>query len=155
MDCTVIAWIWARTVTCPNPACAGIMPLVRSFWLGQSPWDAGRIVAPATCHETRWVAMLSLPDLESVLSDAADGLPSDITIGGESGPATIDGDELQIPIGPAFWNARQRRPRSIPPTRGGGNGVNQPLSLLGENGRPSNESCTRRFRNTRAIRHVR
>ena len=23
MDCTVIAWIWARTVTCPNPACAG------------------------------------------------------------------------------------------------------------------------------------
>jgi putative DNA methylase len=30
---TVIAWIWARTVTCPNPACAGTMPLVRSFWL--------------------------------------------------------------------------------------------------------------------------
>ena len=25
---TVIAWIWARTVTCPNPACAGTMPLV-------------------------------------------------------------------------------------------------------------------------------
>ena len=35
MDCTVIAWIWARTVTCPNPACAGTMPLVRSFWLGK------------------------------------------------------------------------------------------------------------------------
>ena len=34
-DCTVIAWIWARTVTCPNPACAGTMPLVRSFWLGK------------------------------------------------------------------------------------------------------------------------
>jgi putative DNA methylase len=32
---TVIAWIWARTVTCPNPACAGTMPLVRSFWLGK------------------------------------------------------------------------------------------------------------------------
>jgi putative DNA methylase len=29
----VIAWIWARTVTCPNPACGGTMPLVRSFWL--------------------------------------------------------------------------------------------------------------------------
>ena len=28
VDCTVIAWIWARTVTCPNPACAGTMPLV-------------------------------------------------------------------------------------------------------------------------------
>jgi putative DNA methylase len=34
-EATVIAWIWARTVTCPNPACAGAMPLVRSFWLGK------------------------------------------------------------------------------------------------------------------------
>jgi putative DNA methylase len=32
---TVIAWIWARTVTCPNPACRATMPLVRSFWLGK------------------------------------------------------------------------------------------------------------------------
>jgi putative DNA methylase len=30
---TVIAWIWARTVTCPNPACRGTMPLIRSFRL--------------------------------------------------------------------------------------------------------------------------
>jgi putative DNA methylase len=35
VEATVIAWIWARTVTCPNPACAGTMPLVRSFWLGK------------------------------------------------------------------------------------------------------------------------
>jgi putative DNA methylase len=32
---SVIAWIWARTVTCPNPACRATMPLVRSFWLGK------------------------------------------------------------------------------------------------------------------------
>lgn len=32
---TVIAWIWARTVTCPNPACGATAPLVRSFWLGK------------------------------------------------------------------------------------------------------------------------
>jgi putative DNA methylase len=31
----VIAWIWARTVTCPNPACGTEMPLVRSWWLGK------------------------------------------------------------------------------------------------------------------------
>ncbi|WP_347350526.1 DUF1156 domain-containing protein [Intrasporangium sp.] len=31
----VIAWIWARTVTCPNPACGIAMPLVRSFWLSK------------------------------------------------------------------------------------------------------------------------
>lgn len=28
---TVIAWLWARTVRCPNPACGAQMPLVRSF----------------------------------------------------------------------------------------------------------------------------
>ncbi|GAB3260416.1 DUF1156 domain-containing protein [Alteromonas gracilis] len=31
----VIAWIWARTVVCPNPACRISMPLVRSWWLGK------------------------------------------------------------------------------------------------------------------------
>lgn len=29
----VIAWLWARTVECPNPACRIRMPLVRSWWL--------------------------------------------------------------------------------------------------------------------------
>jgi putative DNA methylase len=32
----VIAWIWARTVRCPNPACGAEMPLVRSFWLSKN-----------------------------------------------------------------------------------------------------------------------
>jgi putative DNA methylase len=32
-EATVIAWIWTRTVKCPNPACGATMPLVRSFWL--------------------------------------------------------------------------------------------------------------------------
>jgi len=31
----VIAWIWTRTVSCPNPACAIDLPLVRSWWLGK------------------------------------------------------------------------------------------------------------------------
>lgn len=34
-EADVIAWIWARTVTCPNPACAIDLPLVRSWWLGK------------------------------------------------------------------------------------------------------------------------
>ena len=34
-EATVIAWLWARTVTCPNPACRSTMPLVKSFWLGK------------------------------------------------------------------------------------------------------------------------
>ena len=32
---TPIAYIWARTVTCPNPACHHETPLVRSFWLSK------------------------------------------------------------------------------------------------------------------------
>ncbi len=32
---TVIAWLWARTVTCPNPACTATAPLVSSFALSK------------------------------------------------------------------------------------------------------------------------
>lgn len=32
-EATVVAWLWARTVACPNPACGARMPLVRSFTL--------------------------------------------------------------------------------------------------------------------------
>jgi putative DNA methylase len=32
---TVIAWIWARAVTCPNPACGIEMPLTSKWWLGK------------------------------------------------------------------------------------------------------------------------
>ncbi len=41
-EATVIAWLWARTVTCPNPACGIQMPLISSFWLskkkGKETW---------------------------------------------------------------------------------------------------------------------
>lgn len=41
---TVIAWIWARTVACPNPACRIQMPLVRSRWLGKKKGKEAYIV---------------------------------------------------------------------------------------------------------------
>ena len=42
-ELTVIAWLWARTVASPNPACHGVqIPLVSSFWLskkkGKEAW---------------------------------------------------------------------------------------------------------------------
>jgi len=41
-EATVIAWLWARTVKCPNPGCGAQMPLVRSFQLstkkGREVW---------------------------------------------------------------------------------------------------------------------
>ncbi len=37
-ELTVIAWLWARTVASPNPACNGVhVPLVSSFWLSKKP----------------------------------------------------------------------------------------------------------------------
>jgi putative DNA methylase len=35
-ELTVIAWLWARAVKCPNPACGCQMPLIRSFWLSRN-----------------------------------------------------------------------------------------------------------------------
>ena len=46
-EATVIAWLWARTVMCPNPACGVRMPLVRSFALSTKQgkeWYAQPIV---------------------------------------------------------------------------------------------------------------
>jgi putative DNA methylase len=54
-EATVIAWIWARTVLCPNPACGARMPLVRSFALstrtGQETW-----VEPVIDHVSKTVS---------------------------------------------------------------------------------------------------
>jgi putative DNA methylase len=40
----VIAWIWARTVTCPNPGCGIEMPLARSWWLGKKKGKEAYVV---------------------------------------------------------------------------------------------------------------
>ncbi len=41
-EATIIAWLWARTVQCPNPACGARIPLARTFWLstkkGEKAW---------------------------------------------------------------------------------------------------------------------
>ncbi len=34
-EATVIAWLWVRTVTCPNPACGVQMPLTSKWWLSK------------------------------------------------------------------------------------------------------------------------
>jgi putative DNA methylase len=43
----VIAWLWARTITCPNPACGARMPLVSTYKLatrrGKERWLAPEI----------------------------------------------------------------------------------------------------------------
>lgn len=40
----VMAWIWARAVACPNPACGIEMPLVQSWWLAKSKGKEAYVV---------------------------------------------------------------------------------------------------------------
>ena len=42
---TAIAWLWARTVECPNPACRVVLPLVKSFALCTKPNRPKRLAA--------------------------------------------------------------------------------------------------------------
>jgi len=41
---SVIAWIWARTVKCPNPACGVQMPLIKSFDLSKKKGNEYQII---------------------------------------------------------------------------------------------------------------
>jgi putative DNA methylase len=41
----VIAWLWARTAPCANPACGIQMPLVRSWWVGKKKGNEAYIAA--------------------------------------------------------------------------------------------------------------
>lgn len=56
-EATVIAWLWARTVACPNPACGATMPLARSFALstkkGKETW-VEPMVEPGTPPTVRF-----------------------------------------------------------------------------------------------------
>ncbi|MBG1245515.1 DUF1156 domain-containing protein [Nostoc sp. NZL] len=57
----ITAWLWARTVTCPNPVCKAQIPLVRTFVLsnksGQKVWIEPTIdrsqQPPIVCFEIR------------------------------------------------------------------------------------------------------
>ena len=75
VDCTVIAWIWARTVTCPNPACGGTMPLVRSFWLGKKKGKERYVIATPIPEEKRVRFKIGGPD----------GKPREGTVKGRTG----------------------------------------------------------------------
>lgn len=53
-EADVIAWIWARTVICPNPACGIEMPLVRSWWLGKKKGKEAYVVPEVVDGEVRY-----------------------------------------------------------------------------------------------------
>ena len=50
-EATVIAWLWARTVKCPNPACGAMMPLASKLWLSTKPGKEARVQPTVTRGE--------------------------------------------------------------------------------------------------------
>ncbi len=76
----VIAWIWARTVTCPNPACGLEMPLVRSWWLGKKrgkeAYVVPRVVRDASHPSGQRVEFTIGHDMNNAPSAGSDGTVS-------------------------------------------------------------------------------
>ncbi len=54
-EATVIAWLWARTVPCPNPACGIQMPLIRTFQASRKASNQ-HWIKPVVCRETNQIS---------------------------------------------------------------------------------------------------
>lgn len=83
------------------------------FTLYSSDWDAGRVIVTATHQNRSWTAAIALPELEAAVNAAGEGLNSDLTVGGESVPAYMEGEELQIRLGPFLVTGTPERWREI------------------------------------------
>ncbi|HXH92892.1 MAG TPA: DUF1156 domain-containing protein, partial [Thermoanaerobaculia bacterium] len=66
-EATVIAWLWARTVKCPNPACGIDAPLIRSFALSAKPGREASVRAVAQGHELRYEVVATVPSREGTV----------------------------------------------------------------------------------------
>lgn len=78
---TVIAWIWARTVTCPNPACGIAMPLVRSWWLGKKKGKEAYVVPSVVDGEVHFDIGHDLKDAPTKDDDGTVGRTGATCIG--------------------------------------------------------------------------
>ena len=76
-EATVIGWLWARTVICPNPACGIRMPLVRSWWLakkkGKTAYLVPSLVDDASAPGGARVEFSIGRDLKQAPTKAGDG----------------------------------------------------------------------------------
>ncbi len=70
-ETTVIAWLWARTVPCPNPACGMNMPLMRTFQLSKKSDNA---------HWTRPIIDRRANTISWIVQDNPNGIPSTGTV---------------------------------------------------------------------------
>ena len=79
-EATVIAWLWARTVPCPNPACGVAMPLMKTFQLSTKRGNE---------HWTRPVVDREAKTVSFVVQNHPGGVPGEATIGGRVGATCV------------------------------------------------------------------
>lgn len=65
----VIAWIWARNVQCPNPACGVQTPLVRSWWLSKKKGREAFIQAAVHGKTVKYSVKQEVPKDVAFLDD--------------------------------------------------------------------------------------
>ncbi len=70
-EATVIAWLWARTVPCPNPACGVAMPLMRNWRLSTKKTNL---------HWMRPVVDQSAKSITFVVQNHPEGVPQSGTV---------------------------------------------------------------------------
>ena len=75
-EATVIAWLWARTVPCPNPACSVKMPLVKTFQLSKKLNNR---------HWTRPLVDRNTNTISFVVQDHSGGVPDGETVDPQRG----------------------------------------------------------------------
>ena len=66
-EATTIAWLWARTIPCPNPACGVAMPLLRTFQISTRQGNE-RWIKPIVDREANTISF--------AVQDHRDGVPS-------------------------------------------------------------------------------
>ena len=79
-EATVIAWLWARTVPCPNPACGVAMPLMRTFQISTKSGNQ---------HWTRPVVDRAAKIVSFVVQADSNGVPTEATVGGRVGATCV------------------------------------------------------------------
>ena len=73
-EATVIAWLWARTVPCPNPACGMVMPLMATFSLSKKKGNE---------HWTRPMVNQDSKRVSFVVQNHSSGVPQNGTASGK------------------------------------------------------------------------
>ena len=64
-EATVIAWLWARTVPCPNPVCGVAMPLITTFELSKKQGNR-HWIRPVVDSSANTISFVAQPNAEGV-----------------------------------------------------------------------------------------